>query len=61
MQILDNIVIAHEYVHYLNNLRRGKNHLVALKIDMAKAYDRTEWRFLANGMIRMGFDFQFVM
>lgn len=38
-QILDNIVIAQEYIHYLNNLRKEKTSFVALKLDMAKAYD----------------------
>ncbi|XP_057247522.1 uncharacterized protein LOC130589908 [Beta vulgaris subsp. vulgaris] len=42
----DNILISHELSHVLNKHHRGNVHLAALKIDMNKAYDRVNWRFL---------------
>lgn len=60
-QILDNVVVAHEYTHCINNLRKGQKKFVALKLDLANAYNRVEYRFLGNVMIRMGFDLQFTV
>ncbi|KAH9672067.1 reverse transcriptase domain-containing protein [Citrus sinensis] len=40
--------------------RQGKNGVAALKIDMSKAYDRIEWKFLQDMMPKMGFDAKWV-
>lgn len=40
--ITDNTIICHEIMHRMKN-KKGKLGLMALKIDMAKAYDRVEW------------------
>ncbi|XP_027148760.1 uncharacterized protein LOC113749274 [Coffea eugenioides] len=53
--IIDNIMIVHEFIHCLNNRRGGSNAFMALKLDMAKAYDRVEWGFLEKIMAKMGF------
>lgn len=37
--IYDNIMIAHEMLHSLNKLRKGKNGKMAVKLVMSKAYD----------------------
>lgn len=39
--ILDNIIINHEVMSYLNN-RKGNNGFIAVKVDMAKTYDMVE-------------------
>ncbi|XP_019185049.1 PREDICTED: uncharacterized protein LOC109180018 [Ipomoea nil] len=44
--ITDNILIASEVGHYLNRKQCGAVGWSALKLDMAKAYDRMEWPFL---------------
>ena len=44
-QILDNVIIAHEYMHFMKNKRQGKKGYMAVKLDMPKPYDRVEWHF----------------
>lgn len=58
--ITDNILIAYELTHYLQNKRRGLEAFAALKLDMSKAYDRVEWDFLARMMRKLGFDDRWV-
>ncbi|CAL1382524.1 unnamed protein product [Linum trigynum] len=41
-QIIDNILIGHELMHYLKIKRQGKKGYMALKADMEKAYNRVE-------------------
>mgnify|MGYP004716037143 CR=1 FL=1 len=53
--MLDNVLIAHECIHFVKNKRFGRDGYVAIKLDMSKAYDRVEWRFLAKKMMKMGF------
>lgn len=53
--IHDNVIIAFETLHALKNKRRGREGDVALKIDISKAYDRIDWRFLDNILRQMGF------
>lgn len=39
----------------MRNKRRGNAGYAAIRLDMSKAYDRVEWNFLKDMMIRLGF------
>lgn len=54
--IVDNISIAQEMVHNIHKKVRGGNML--MKIDMAIAYDKVNWRFLLVSLQRLGFSNQ---
>ncbi|XP_065619038.1 uncharacterized protein LOC136063082 [Quercus suber] len=42
---LDNIIIAQELIHSLDN-KKGKGGFMAIKVDLAKAYDCLKWSFI---------------
>jgi len=46
-QISDNIVIMQELLHTMRK-KRGKVGLMAIKLDLEKAYDRLNWKFIEN-------------
>ncbi|KAL5571245.1 hypothetical protein UlMin_020842 [Ulmus minor] len=52
--ISDNAIIGFECLHAIKRRKTKKNYL-ALKLDMAKAYDRVEWDFIQSVMIKLGF------
>ncbi|XP_050211503.1 uncharacterized protein LOC126661686 [Mercurialis annua] len=53
--ISDNILIVHEVMHYLKTKASGKNHFMALRLDVSKAYDRLEWGYIKAMLIKWGF------
>lgn len=59
-QIQDNIFIVQEVIHKLRVRRRWHNFQAILKLDMQKAYDRVEWDFLCDYMLKLGFNVKWV-
>lgn len=55
----DNIIVNHEIKHYLNK-KKGKKGFMAIKIDLAKAYDKVEWNVLTNILTCFGFEDKFI-
>ena len=53
--ITDNVLIAYEMNHFMQNKRSGEDGYAALKLDMSKAYNRVEWPFMEKIMRRLGF------
>lgn len=54
-QMLDNVIITHEFFHCFGNKRNNKKGYMTLKQDMSKAYDKVEWNFLRVVIERMSF------
>ena len=48
------MLISYENVHYIQN-KKGNKGACAIKLDMAKAYDRVEWGYLFSVMRALGF------
>lgn len=53
-QAADNIFIAQEIIHTIKK-SRSKNGLMAIKIDLEKAYDRVSWTFLRDTLVAFNF------
>ena len=49
---IDNIIIAQEIIHGLGK-KKGRIGYMALKIDLEKAYDKLEWSFIRDMLIRV--------
>ena len=49
---IDNAIIVQEVIHSLSK-KKGKIGYLALKIDLEKAYDKLEWSFIRDMLIRV--------
>ncbi|CAN1246044.1 LINE-1 retrotransposable element ORF2 protein [Linum grandiflorum] len=59
--ISENVIVAHEVMHYLKRKTTGKKHFMAVKLDMEKAYDRIEWEYLFSIMRKLGFSSHWIV
>ncbi|KAA3462610.1 reverse transcriptase [Gossypium australe] len=53
--ITDNVLLAYEILHMLKNKKTTRKWLMAVKLDMSKAYDRVDWNFVKRVTIKLGF------
>lgn len=53
--LIDNAFIALEICLHINSLRGRREGVLAIKMDMMKAYDRVKWNFLCAVMCNFGF------
>ena len=49
-----------ELFHTMKKRNRSSTGIIAMKLDMSKAYDRVEWGFLRKLLLTMGFDGRWV-
>ena len=53
--ITDNVLVTYETLHAMHCRKKGRKGVLALKLDISKAYDRVEWSFLKGMMIKLDF------
>ena len=57
--ITDNVLLAKQVLHSMGS-RRERRSLMALKLDMERAYDEMRWAFIAAVMNKFGFAKKFI-
>ena len=58
--ITDNTTVAFEMLHHMRNQQKGKIGHMAVKLNISKAYNRVEWSFLWQIMLKIGLPVQWV-
>jgi hypothetical protein len=52
-QIMDNVILAHEFIH---SLKVSRTPGMLIKLDLSKAFDRASWQYLRAILDSFGFD-----
>jgi hypothetical protein len=52
--------MAFECIHSIQTGSTARKNFCAYKLDMAKAYDRVDWRFLEGVLAKLGFHSQWI-
>ena len=55
LSTLNSGIMPSETMHHINQTRKGKDGLMAIKLNMSKAFDRVEWPCLERIMRKLGF------
>jgi hypothetical protein len=55
-RITENVLLAFETLHHMQSTKIGQDGVMALKLDISKAYDKVEWVYLEYLIGKMGFD-----
>lgn len=53
--ITDNIITAYECLHFMKRNKAKRNRFCAVKLDMMRAYDQVESKYLEAIMTKLGF------
>ena len=56
-KILNNIIQAHEVVHFLTSKRKDG---MIMQLDIAKAYDKLNWNYIRKVLLAFGFDHNWI-
>lgn len=51
--IFDNILVTFEILHHMKTQKSKKSGFKPLKLDMSKTYNKVEWRFLEQTMVKI--------
>lgn len=57
--ITDSVITCHKLMQHINR-KKGCMHLMAVKIDLAKTYDKVEWAVLERILVLHGFPSKFI-
>ena len=58
--ITDNVLAVYETLQTMQTQLKEKKGFMAVKLDISKAYDRMEWKYLEEIMKRLGFDTRWI-